>query len=115
VTAGKPLAGDRLRELHEALERQRAALVARDAEGVRTGTEAVAGLVAAVRADGGFPDLDPTLLAAVRVGLRTNAELLERSGASNARALSVLFDAPDTYGPGAGGGMNRPTRRIDSA
>lgn len=115
MTAGTPAGTDRLTELSDALERQRAALVARDAEALRASTEAVARLVAALRAAGGGERLDPTLLAAVNARLSTNAELLERSGASNARALTALFDAPDTYGPGAGSGMNRPTRRIDTA
>jgi hypothetical protein len=115
MTSGKPAAAERLRELSDALERQRAALVARDAEEVRASTESVASLVASVRAAGAGVAFDPVLLAAVRASLHTNAELLERSGASNARALTALFDAPDTYGPGAGAGMNRPTRRIDSA
>ena len=53
MTAGTPAGTDRLTELSDALERQRAALVARDAEALRASTEAVARLVAALRAAGG--------------------------------------------------------------
>jgi hypothetical protein len=115
VVPGKASGSDLLGDLSEALERQRAALVARDAEAVRTATEAVAAAVAALRAGGRIAGADDTRLAAVRSVLRANAELLERSGAGNARALAALFDSPDTYGPGGTGGLNQPTRRIDSA
>ena len=112
---GKASGSELLRGLSEALEQQRAALVARDAEAVRTKTEAVAAAVAALRAGGGIAGADDSQLAAVGSVLHANAELLERSGAGNAGALAALFDTPDTYGPGGTGGLGQPTRRIDSA
>jgi len=100
-----------------ALERQRQALVARDADALVACGNEVMRLLDALRAH------DAPLTAGNRRALeralqaqRVNAELLDKAAAAGARAMRVLFDdGAATYGRGSAAPLARPSRPISAA
>jgi hypothetical protein len=96
------------------LERQRRAILDRDAAALDQACRALEAEVRVLRA----PPASTASRAAlerVRAGLRLNAEMLSRAQAVNNRALSTIFGAEGVYRPGGDGGLARSSRPLDTA
>ena len=108
--------GSPLQALETLIERQRDALLRRDAAQIEASSQALVDAFSALKA-AGVPPLDPNgaLAMSLKGALAVNADLLNRCAAANARALGALFDTPVTYGPAGSPKVGTPSRRLDSA
>jgi len=98
------------------LERQQRAILARDPLALDEATRALDAAVRALAANLTTAGAAPReALERLRGGLRTNAGLLGRAHAGNARALAAMFDAEGLYRPDGEGLLAQVSRPLDTA
>lgn len=96
------------------LERQRSAILARDAAALEEASRVLEAEVRTLQArPAGTVARDA--LEGLRAGLRLNAAMLSRAQAANSRALSTLFGADGVYRPAGDGGLAHASRPLDVA